>query len=214
MEHILNVVYASREYKEWGLNASTVGAVGILFFAIVESWGFWKQGRKIWDNHSGESLSFRWFTYLAAYFGASIEYGFVHNSISVSLSSALVGFCHIPIIIGIYKFKKLTWNEKIQSLLFLLMIPALVYTEYKEEFYILLSLGTIYALATQPWELYKTKLPGVVEIRLIGIYILSTIFWIIYAFSIQAVAMMIVCPSALVLLLLTGAFWLRYKRIT
>ena len=110
------------------------------------------------------------------------------------------------------QFKDLNLNEKVQSALYVLMVPAMIYTEHKEELYTLLAFGSIYAVATQPWELYKTKRPGVVDIRLIIVYGLSSIFWVTYAFSVRAPALMITCPLISALILLTGGMWAIYSR--
>ena len=88
----------------------------------------------------------------------------------------------------------------------------MIYTERKEELYTLLAIGSIYAVATQPWELFKTKHVGAVDIRLIVVYSLSAMFWVVYAFSIQAPALMLTCPIILALLVTTGALWVFYKR--
>lgn len=210
---MLELLKNTVEYQKWGFNAPTIGAIGIIFFAFVEGWGLLKQNQKIWQERSGESVSFRWFTYLGSYFIASIFYGLYIKSISVTFGAILPGLLHIPIIVGMIKFKQLAQNEKIQSALFLIMILAMVILPQKDLVYILLSIGTIYALATQPLELYRTKSVGVVEIKLILVYIASSVFWTIFGFSTKALGIMIVSPCALILLGLTLIMWRKYKKL-
>lgn len=210
---MLELLQNTIEYREWGLNAATIGAMGIIFFTFVEGWGLWKQIQTIWHARSGESISFRWFTYLGSYFVAGLVYGMHLSSVSMVFGSLIPALLHLPIILGIMKFKQLGKNEKAQSVLFILMIPAMILTAQKDMLYIVLSIGTIYALATQPLELYRVKSPGVVDIRLITVYLVSTAFWLLYAFAIKAVGLMVVTPFALILLTLTAVLWFRYKHL-
>lgn len=212
LEFLLEILHGSVEYKEWGWNSTTVGSVGVFIFIFVEGWGLWKQSGTIWLEKSGTSVSFRWFTFIGAYFGATIPYGIYHESIAMTASAVVTTVLHIPIIVGLMKYKDLDISEIIQSVLYLLMIPVIILTEEKEFFYTLFSFGTIYALATQPLELYKTKDPGAVDIRLIAVYVVSTLFWIVFAFSIKSPALMIVCPCSLIILLTTGVMWRYYKK--
>jgi len=205
-----NILGWSIEWQKWGLNALIIGSLGIIAFTFIEGWGLWKQKQAIWNKKSGESVSVNWFSYLTFFFVASLFYGIHIASVAVVISG-LLAILHIPILVGLWKFKGFARHEKIQFVLFVGMVPAMAFLPWKDELFLIFSFGTLYSLGTQPWELWKTKKTGVVEIRLVGVYFLSTFFWIVYAFAAGEWVLEIITPIALVLLGLTSALWFKYR---
>lgn len=208
---MLELIYASAEYRDFGWNPATIGAIGITIFTLLETWGLLKQNATIWSKRSAEALSLRWFAYMGSFFVATAPYAVHYGSVSMAFNAIVPGLLHIPILIGLVKFKRLGLNETVQSLAFPLMIPLMLLTEHKEIVYLILSFGTLYSLGTQPWTMLKERSAGVVSMRMIAMYVASGVFWLIYGYSIRAPALMISVPIAVFLLCLTGflCFWYR-----
>jgi len=198
------------EWQNWGLNALTIGSLGTIAFTFVEWWGLWKQKQAIWNEKSGESVSVSWFSYGTFFFAAFLFYGVHIASVAVIINS-LLAIIHIPILVGLWKFKGFSRHEKVQFVLLAGMVPAMAFLPWKDELFLIISFGTLYSFGTQPWELWKTKKAGVVEIRLIGVYFLSTLFWVVYAFAIGEWVLEIITPIVLIILGLTSVLWFKYR---
>lgn len=201
----------SVEVKGWGFNLLSLSTLGIVFFGCLEAWALFNQNKGIWSKRSGDSISVSLFTYLASYFAASIVYGVSINSLSVVLNCAILVLFYIPIILGLWKFKKWTAFDIWASLGYLLMVPLIAFLPWTEVLYLIFSFGTIYSMATQPYELWKKKDVGVLDIRLVGVYFASCCFWTVYAFTADALALKILNPPILILLALTWWLWRKYR---
>jgi uncharacterized protein with PQ loop repeat len=81
----------------------------------------------------------------------------------------------------------------------------------KELLYLIFSCVNIIAMLTQPWEIFKKKNAGMVEIRVQIIYFFSSCFWLAYAIMIDAWALKIIVPCYLGLLALTVILWKKYQ---
>ncbi len=75
----------------------------------------------------------------------------------------------------------------------------------KESFY-------IEPLVMQLHEMWRAKSAGVVDARFIGILIISTAFWVVYAFAIRNWVMEVIYPLTLVILMLIFLLRFRYAR--
>ncbi len=67
-------------------------------------------------------------------------------------------------------------------------------------------------MATQPWEMYKAGKNGDVEIRMLVTIFINIIFWAIYAFAIDALALMIINPMMFVIILITILLWMKNNK--
>jgi len=67
------------------------------------------------------------------------------------------------------------------------------------------------AFASQPWEMWREKSRGVVEIKMLATFLLSLGFWITYGFAIEALPLMIINPLLLVILSITIFLWWKYR---
>ncbi len=208
----LDILESTREYQEWGLNAATVGAIGATIFIFIEMWGLHKQGRAIQENpeKKGESVSVIWFSYCFFTLVTGIFYGVHIKSALVLFNSIPCGILHIPVLIGLWKYKGFTRQEKILFVLFAGMVPAIAFLPWKNDIFMAISVGVIYAMATQPWELWKTKKRGVVEIRLLAAYTISTAFWVVYAFAIDEWVLEVLTTANLLTLCVSTALWFFY----
>ena len=199
------------ELKNFGWNAVTIGFGGTIFFTLLAAWGLWQQAKKIWLNKSGQSVSVFWFSYNIFLFSANIVYGYSINSLALVFNGTLLSLMHFPVLIGLAKFKGFKSIQKGLFILYLGLIILMVILPIKSQMYLLFSFVNIIALITQPWEIMKNKNSGMVEIKLIAVYLASTLFWVVYAFAINDWALQIICPTYLIIWIATLILWVKYK---
>src|SRR3989338_6477810 len=112
MDWILGMLARSVEYQNIGWNPLFLGALGTMFFTMLQAYGIWKQGRRVWESCSGAGVSATFFGYAMFYFLAFLVYGAERWSIAMTINGCL-GFLHIPIIAGLHRFKGFTRRERI-----------------------------------------------------------------------------------------------------
>lgn len=200
------------ELDHLGWNALTVGFVGVLLFSFVEGWGVWQQNKTIWKSKSGESVSVIWFTYSTALFGVVFIYGLSTKSIALTFNGLLLTLLYIPLVVGLWKFKGFTKIEKICSAFFLAIAIACVFVPYKDWFFLIFTAGNILFSFTQPYEIWKNKSSGVIEIKFLTVFLASTIFWMTYAYASHDWVLKIISPAYLVILSVTIILWFKYRR--
>lgn len=197
------------EWQGWGYNALTISFIATAVFTVLEGWGFLMQNRSIWRNKSGESISVSLFIYFGCLFITVIAYGYCIKSIAAILNGML-GFLHLPILFGLWKYKGYTKLETGCLCVFPVMIPAMIFLPWKDLLMISLLFGSIIPLAMQLYEMWRAKSAGVVDARFIGILIISTAFWVVYAFAIENWVMEVIYPLTLVILILIFVLRFRY----
>jgi uncharacterized protein with PQ loop repeat len=200
------------EWQGWGYNALTISFIATAVFTVLEGWGFWMQNISIWRNKSGESISVSLFIYFGCLFSTVIAYGYYIKSIA-AIFNGMLGFMHLPILFGLWKYKGFTKLEKGALCVFPLMIPAMIVLPWKDLLMISLLFGTIVPLVMQLYEMWRAKSAGVIDARFIGILIISTAFWVIYAFAIQNWVMEVIYPLTLVILILIFMLRFHYARL-
>lgn len=198
------------ELQQLGLNAVTVGALGVIFFAFVQAWGLWQQKKTIWKNQSGQSISVTWLSYFTCLDVVVFIYGWSINSIAMMVNGGLI-FLYVLIMIGLWKFKGFSKLEKFLGICLLIVIVVTIFIPAKDWMFLIVSFGSILSLIMQPYEIWKNKNSGVVEIKLIIVYLISTTFWIIYGYTINDWVLKIICPSYFVIFSITVCFWFIYR---
>ena len=199
------------DIQNLGWNMMTVGFGGTIFFTLLSSWGLFQQAKKIWQHQSGQSVSVFWFSYNIFLFAANIVYGFSQASVALILNGCLCSLMHLPILIGLGKFKGFSRLEKLLMVLYGLLLVFMIALPFKGVLYLIFSFGNAIAQGTQPWEIWRKKNSGMVEVKLLTVYWSSTVFWIIYAFATKNLALEIICPIYLVILTATLILWKKYK---
>ncbi len=209
MTDVIHFFKNTVEWQGWGYNALTISFIATAVFTVLEGWGFWMQNRSIWRNKSGESISASLFIYFGCLFITVIAYGYYIKSIA-AIFNGMLGFLHLPILFGLWKYKGFTKLETGALYVFPLMIPAMIFLPWKDLLMISLLLGTIVPLLMQLYEMWRAKSAGVINARFIGILIISTAFWVIYAFAIRNWVMEVIYPLTLVILILIFVLRFRY----
>ena len=199
------------ELGQLGWNVVTIGFLGTVIFTILEAWGLWQQKKLIWENESGQSVSVITFSYGTAMFAAVLIYGISVNSVALSFNG-LLGFFHLPIIWGLWKFKGFSRTEKLLGIFLMVVVAVMIVLPFKDWFFLLLSFGTLISASMQAIEIWEEEDAGVVEIKLLAVFLLSNFFWIIYAFAIGNWILQIISPLFFVILTITIVLWFKNKK--
>jgi uncharacterized protein with PQ loop repeat len=201
------------EWQGWGYNALTISFIATAVFTVIEGWGFWMQNISIWRKKSGESISVVLFIYFGCLFTTVIVYGYYINSMA-ALFNGMLGFLHLPILFGLWKYKGYTKLEIGCLCAFPVMIPAMIFLPWKDLLMISMLFGSIIPLSMQLYEMWRAKSAGVVDARFIGVLIISTAFWVVYAFAIHNWVMEVIYPLTLVILILILMLHFRYTPVS
>lgn len=187
---------------------------GIIIFAIIGSWGLWKQSQKIWKEKSGKSVSVTANFFFTASMFVGLAYGLEKNLDAVTFHNLLRIVFLLPIVAGLIKFKKFTKTEKILCACFCIMMLLVWFVPRKDFLFLFSQTVGVLTLATQPYEIFKNKDVGVVEVKLFAVFTPSSIFWVIYAFANGDWILKITQPVFLFLTLITLALCLnpKYKK--
>jgi len=202
------------ELTRFGWNALTMGFLGTIFLTGVCAWGLWQQKKAIWRDPSCQSISIIWFCYVATIYLTGLIYGWSINSLALMFNGLVLGLFHIPILWGLWKFKGFSRLEKTFALCLSIVIITMIVTPWKDWFFLISIFGNIFFTLTQPYQIWKNKNAGVVEIKLLSVYLLNSAFWLIYSYAINDWVLKIVNPIGLITIILTIVVWYRYHKET
>ncbi|XOU94173.1 MAG: SemiSWEET family transporter [Candidatus Kerfeldbacteria bacterium] len=200
------------EINNFGWNAQTIGAVGILVFVGWNVWAMLKQNKLIWSKQKGTSVSIVWFAYFAGYQLIGVVYGFEIKSLTMVINGLSRGFFLIPILIGLWKFKGYNKIEKISTVLIFVAVCTSLIIPWIEWYFFIFSWGVLGTMALQPIEIWRNRDSGVVDIRMIIVYILAGIFWLSYVFTINDLVLMIFNSVSISIMMITLVIWLKFKK--
>lgn len=172
------------EVNNFGFNIITLSAVVIIFFSILEAWGIYKQNQKIKEEKSGIAVSVSWFIYFMFLLLAYLVYG-VFAKEGVIIFNGLIFLFVIPIVINLAKFKGFSKTDISLFIICFLGILFMIFFPVKKIMFSIFLSGSVFALALQLFELLKEKCRGNIEPKLVWIYFISTIFFIVYAFCVS-----------------------------
>lgn len=186
------------EYKDFGFNALTVSAIGTILFSLLQGYGILGQSHKIWRAKSGEAISSTFFFYNFFYFLIFLIYGIDEKSVAMSFNGALC-FLYIPILVGLRKFKGFTKTEIISALLMFLIVPAMLFYQQKHQLLFLFSLVAIIAIVNQFKEIFRSGKFGILSIKYVWMFFVTSIFWCIYYAATKNWLLEIPCVTGTVL---------------
>ena len=197
MEYLIDILKNTKEVREWGLNWITIGALGTLLFTFLQTWGIWKQNKNIKSKKSGEGISVTLFGFSAFYFMAFINYGFYCNSIAMILNGCL-GFPCFELLKNLEKFKTITTKEKMSLVFFSLMPLSMALVPYRKTLQLVFLIGILWGIFLQILELVQ-KGKSNLEPKTIRIFLITGLFWFVFALAIKDVPLMIFNPIAIIL---------------
>ncbi|MDO8556858.1 MAG: hypothetical protein Q7R98_00110 [Candidatus Jorgensenbacteria bacterium] len=231
MEWFLEILRKTLEYQNFGFNELFISAVATVIFTVLQGYGVLMQGRRIWRERSGESISVTFFSYATFYFLAFLVYGAEKWSIAMVFNGVL-GFVHIPILAGLLKFKGFTRNEWILLGAFSTMVPAffILDGEPQEVFLMICLLGILATLVKQTldtWSYVKLRRSGradkpiALEPRFLVSFMATNAVWFIIALCIGNWPLAVFNPLAFLLIgvnltmyYLPSRGWAREQRTT
>jgi len=122
------------ELYNLGWNAITVSFIGTIFFSLLGTWGLVHQNRQIWQNRSGQSVSNIFFICSMFLFLTTLVYGIYIFSLAMIFNGLMRIIPHIPILIGLGKFKGFKKWEKIAFVVLSIFLAAMIISPYKGVF--------------------------------------------------------------------------------
>jgi uncharacterized protein with PQ loop repeat len=196
------------EYKNWGMNALTVSALGTVLFTILQAFGAYDQSKKIWSTKSGESVSLQLFAYNCAYFFCFFIYGMFKSSLAM-IFNGLLFLIFMPVMIGLWKYKKTSLLKKICSASYLLLIPLMIILPQKDLIVTLGLLGIAVFLISQLREIIKARSFGKFSIKFVLIFMSTNMFWLVYAITVKNLPLELF--NAFGIILYSSALFLYFK---
>ncbi len=200
------------DMEDLGLNQKTLGFTGVVLFGLWGSRGLIIQNAKIWHRERGKSVPTSWFLFFAFMFVSTYIYGAESHRFALLFQGAIRTFFHIPLIIGLAKFKKFGWFERWVLAALTLAIVLNILSEDKAWCYFVFSAGGIFASATQVFEIRKNG-TGEVAWQFLAVYAASSIFWMLYGFAFQDWKVFVVSLGYLTVHAITlPTFFLAHRR--
>ena len=208
---MIDFLRSTVEWRNWGMNALTISALGTFVLTVFQTRSFAKQARAIWNSVKGDSVSVTMFGYLQFYLMSFVLYGIAMKSIAMVVNGLLF-ICIIPILFGLCKYKKLTLLEKCSVAAFSVLPVAMAVTPYKQQLFFCMLAGLLVALACPAYEIWRNKDAGVFEVQVAVATMCTNIFWAAYAFMVWDVPLMLFNPLSCALMVVTICLWMRYRR--
>src|SRR3989344_1042367 len=143
---MFDILAQTVEWRSWGWNLTTLTFLFTLFFTLLDGWGYKKQGETIWRNKSAESISVITFIYGASLCYSYAIYSVFIGSIAILFNGLVLGYSMIPLLRGLFKFKKITRKGKILCVGFFCMIPAMFFLPWKDQMFFLFMSGALPSL--------------------------------------------------------------------
>jgi len=199
------------ELQNFGWNILTVSFIATLCFSFWAAWGLYDQVTKIWKNRSGKPASNVWFIYMSGLFAVGAVYGVSIGSIAVTFSCIARGPLHIPILIGLHRFKGFTRLEWVLLFSLMCVVLVMIFLPMKGWFFLAISIIGLIPTLKLPWEIWREKTSGVVSIKLISVYNASTTFWIIYASVIKDYFLLASTSASFLLFAATTVLWIKFR---
>jgi uncharacterized protein with PQ loop repeat len=156
------------------------------------------------------------FSYTCWFFLTGGIYNIYIDGAVAVVNGIATALLQVPILIGIWRFKKLhTWEKALSLALILMPVSmGLLWSQTpdtKSAFFAIVSLGVLFAMGAQPLELFTTKQTGACDIRLFGIYVFSSVVWFVYAITIGDPAMIFSVGLGGLITLATPMLWCWYR---
>jgi uncharacterized protein with PQ loop repeat len=198
------------EYQNWGWNLLTVAAIATFVIILLQATALILQSRRIWKKENGDSVSVTWISLFGFTFLTFAIYGIYQQGL-VMLVNGLLGLLHLPILIGLWKYKRIALSEHVVTVVCVFMIPAIVLLPQKAALLFVFMGVSNCSLLAQAIEIYRKEKVGAVDIRLIMTYLVGAGFWIVYSTAISDYVLMTLMIMAFMCLSLVAGAWLTYR---
>ena len=200
------------EIDLFGWNAVTVSFLGTILFMFIRAWGYWHQVRKIWTRRSGLSVPVTNYTYMTIAAAAVCIYGWRISSLALMINGLVTILFRVPVVVGLWRFKGFGRWEKILSAGFLAALVVLVALPMPPQILMVFTAGGIFVALLQPYEIWRNRDAGAVEIRLLIVGLGNSLFWLVYSFAIGDPVLRLLNPALTLIAAMNIALWFRYRR--
>jgi len=175
----------SEEYINWGVNLPTITALMTALLTCLQGYGILAQSKAIWKKKNADSVSEPLFAYNTFYFFSFIVYSIFENRLAM-LFNGLLGFIYIPVIVGIFKFKKIKTWERVFTGSLPIMIFLMFITPDKDTLLLIFLSGCIFGAVMQFQEILKAKSRGNFNLKFLTVFLITSVCWLIYGVAINS----------------------------
>lgn len=183
MSAIFEIIRSSIEYKNFGANTITASFLATIFLSCFQIRAAIKQNRIIWRNEASNLWTLTVCAYFFFYFLSFIAYG-INQKSAAYFFSGLPGLFYIPIIVGIFKFKKIKITDYIASLVLLIIAILMLEFENKGIFVLILFGIGAASLLILGYQMVRKNEYREIEPELLISFFVSAAFWLTYSISI------------------------------
>jgi uncharacterized protein with PQ loop repeat len=208
---IIEWLLRTKEYGHLGLNMETAVTALVIGFGVLATLALGKQTRTIFDKRSGSGVSVTLYLYNIGFLAAAVIYGVRYQSFNLVLSCLVALLLSSLIIVGLFRYKAWTRIECAAIPLVSFMPLSMLYGWQMDVLYAAFSIGSSVALALQPWELWKQKTTGALDVEPLLVFLASNTVWSAYALMIGAAGLFAGSIVKVALLALTSSLWFRYR---
>lgn len=199
------------EVRQFGPNLLTGVFIMTLIFTLIQAYALLKQNREIKFTRSGKSVSFVFFSYYCFSAFAVIIYGVYKNSLALTINGFL-GFIALSIIINLWRYKKITGEERILSLLSVSALPLIIFIPQKDVLFFIFGLIISAALVVQIYEIRHNRSVGSVRPEQAAVSILSNSFWLSYALVMHIWPLIVINTLGLILWIILLFSYFKFKK--
>ena len=199
------------EFRYFGWNAPAVSFWGINFMTILGAWALYDQKSIIVAKASGKSAAIPWFLYYVFMLVSFVVYGISELDFPFLFHGLVRGALHFLILLELKKFRSFRKRDVWLGRALLLALIAMIFAPFKEFFFLAFAFGGVASVATQVSEIRREKSSGVVSIRLLAVYTLSSFFWVFYGWEFEKHDILATGVAYLAVFLVTIGFWLKFR---
>ncbi len=201
------------EIQGWDWNALTISFVATVFFTGFESFGVYKQARKIQRDKSVEAISGVFFLYNVVFFSVMTVYGVYERSLALTIHAAAI-IMHLPILWQLWKYRwrveGISFKETSVILFGVFGLVNMVLMVERQILFMEFYVVRFVSIGDQPYEIWK-KGRGVVDIKMLCIFAISAVFWIVYAFAVEDWVLQIAATTIFLIMMTSIVIWFKKK---
>ena len=201
------------------MNVGAVSGWGVIFFGVLGAIGQWHQWKMIRSSKSIQSVSVLWSATFIVMFAAYVVEGMAIQSFVMQIQGGIRVIMYLLIFTGIIQYNNNTCAYRdaviMNILVCLIMIMSLqqafgLSDQVRDGIFQLLGLCGVVTTCHQPYMIWSNKSRGSVSLKMIVIYLASTIFWIVYALAIHNNPLFLISIAFCVIYSVTIALWFKY----
>jgi len=176
---MLELIRETIEYKEFGLNALTISAIATILFTFLRAYGVCEQAKEIYKNKSGEAIDTVFYFYNFFYYFIFFVLGIKENSLAIIINGSL-SFIHIPVLLGLIKYKSFKKLDIIFILLMLIASSSVFYYPHKDQILFAFSCISLIVIIKQSKEFLRKRSLGNFSLKYLQVFFVTNLFWCIF----------------------------------